>query len=70
MEEVQSCDHINTPNDEYSEMHEFVKFEDHIDFALLESAFEESTIYTAHIENGPERTTYVAKIDENDESAG
>lgn len=60
---------FNAPK-EYAEMHEFIKFEDPIDFSLLESAFEESTIYTAHIENTPERTTYVAQIDEHDESAG
>lgn len=70
MEEVHNSNgHFDRPK-EYSEMREFLKFDDPIDFSLLESAFEESAIYTAHFENGPERTTYVAKIDEHDESAG
>lgn len=74
MEEVQntdSCEHVLNSRAEFSEMNEFLKFEDPIDFSLLETAFEESPIYTAQIENGPETiTTYVAKIDEHDESAG
>ncbi len=55
----------------YTEIQEFLNFEDPIDFSILEQAFEDSPIYTANIENGLEQsTTYVAKIDENDESAG
>lgn len=48
-----------------------VKLEDSVDFSDFDHAFETSPIYTARIENGVEQsTTYVAKIDENDESAG
>ena len=48
-----------------------VKLEDSVDFADFDHDFEQSPIYTARIENGVKQsTTYVAKIDQNDESAG
>lgn len=67
--EMNPCD-TSSPGP-YSEVNEFLKFDDTIDFAMLDGAFEDSPIYTANIEHGFERsTTYVAKIDEHDESAG
>lgn len=58
-------------SEDYKEINEFLKLDDQIDFSILEKAFEESPIYTANIENGLQKsTTYVAKIDEHDESVG
>ena len=55
----------------YSGVNAFLKFDDTIDFSILEGAFEDSPIYTANVEHGLERSrTYVAQIDEHDESAG
>lgn len=68
--EMNLCD-TSSPAGPYAEVNEFLKFDDTIDFAMLDGAFEDSPIYTANIEHGFERsTTYVAKIDEHDESAG